>query len=262
MLKSIPVIGTSIVNTPYWLARLLMSVDYPVDEFVIFNNNGRDQITEELDILAKLPHRYIKKIRVCHLPSNIGCGGAWNMVIKSYINAPYWIITNHDVAFTPGFLEQMVQKAEDPEVGIVHGSAGDTGLGSWDLFLIKDFFVQHYGLFDDNFYPIYAEDLDYLMRILSDDNPIKRDVSVGLPYYHGETTDYAKSGSQTWRSDLSLKEKFDNSRILNETEYMYKKWGDQWHYCQPYKHPFNKKDIPRTYTTFDLEFARRKYVGF
>jgi hypothetical protein len=48
---SIPVIGVPIVNNPYWITRLLMSIDYPVDDFVIINNNGRGQIDDELDNL-------------------------------------------------------------------------------------------------------------------------------------------------------------------------------------------------------------------
>lgn len=262
MVKSIPVMGTAIVNSPHWLARLVMSVDYPVDNFIIFNNNGRGQITEELDTIAKLPHKYIKKISVCHLPSNIGCGGAWNLIIKSYLNAPYWVIVNYDVAFTAGFLKEMVAKSQDDEVGIVHGKDGDHKLGCWDLFLIKELAIKRYGLFDDNFYPAYDEDFDYLMRMVTDEFPMKRVTSVGLPYFHGETTDYALSGSQTWRTDLSLKDKLDNARILNESQYMCQKWGYNWHYCRPYNTPFNNPAFPKSYTTFDLEFVRKKHLGF
>ena len=28
-----------------------MSIDYPVENFVVFNNNGRGQITHEVDLL-------------------------------------------------------------------------------------------------------------------------------------------------------------------------------------------------------------------
>ena len=78
---TIPVLGTAIVNSPHWVYRLLYSIDYPVDTFVVFNNNGRGQITEELDMLTKLPHKHVKKNVVCHLPTNLGCSGAWNMII-------------------------------------------------------------------------------------------------------------------------------------------------------------------------------------
>ena len=61
-MESIPVIGTAIVNTPSWLTGLIESVDYPVENFVIINNNGRDQITKELNAITQIPHRFIKKI--------------------------------------------------------------------------------------------------------------------------------------------------------------------------------------------------------
>jgi len=174
---AIPVIGTACVNAPHWVYRLFYSIDYPVDTFVVFDNNGRDQITAELDLLKSVPHKYVNKVVVCHMPANIGCSGAWNLIIKCFMNAPYWIITNHDLMYTPGFLKAAVEHAQDPDTGIVHGLNG-----SWDFFLIKDWVVQAYGLFDDNLYPAYCEDLDYGMRFKHED--LKRELSVGVPYYH------------------------------------------------------------------------------
>ena len=52
-MNKIDVIGTAIVNGVHWLKRLIYSIDYSVDTFVIFNNNGRNQITEELEYLKK-----------------------------------------------------------------------------------------------------------------------------------------------------------------------------------------------------------------
>lgn len=250
---SIPVLGTAIVNTPYWLYRMVMSVDYPVDEFVVINNNGRNEISKELDNLQHLSHRYIKKFSICHMPRNIGCSGAWNLIIKCYMNSPYWIISNHDLSFNPGFLESVHNAAQDSDTGIVNG-----GYNQWEIFLIKDWVIQKYGLFDENFYPAYAEDLDYLMRLVID--PVKQ-THVGTNYLHGEK-DYAQTGSQTWRSDLSLKDKMDNSRILNESEYMTAKWGPEWHLLKPYKNPFNNSTLPLSHTTYDLNFLRRKNTGF
>ena len=109
-----------------------MSIDYPVDNFVVFNNNGRDQITSEVDALHKLNNPNVKKVHVTHMPANLGCSGAWNLIIKSFLKAPYWIISNHDVMFEPGFLQEMNEKAQDPEVGTIHGSGG-----GWDIFLLK-----------------------------------------------------------------------------------------------------------------------------
>ena len=84
-MDSIPVIGTAIVNRPYWLHRLFMSIDYPVDDFVVFNNNGRGMINREVDALHDMENTYVKRVHVTHMPSNIGCSGAWNLIIKSFM---------------------------------------------------------------------------------------------------------------------------------------------------------------------------------
>jgi len=258
---SISVIGTAIVNGPHWVKRLIESVDYPVDNFVIFDNNGRGQITEELDNLAKITYQFIENVTVCHLPANIGCSGAWNMIIKCFMNAPYWIISNHDVSYSPGFLEEMVTKAvADPEVGLVHGIPGDYNIGSWDLFLIKDWVIQKYGLFDENLYPAYCEDADYIMRFMKH-RPIKRILHLDHVYYHGETTNYYETGQQTLKNDPTLVEKLRNVNVIN-FEYMNKKWSEKWRMVDPYLTPFNLPDMPISTTTYDLEFVRRKHLGF
>lgn len=259
---SIPVIGTAVVNSSYWVTRLLMSVDFPVDNFVIINNNGRGELDEDLDKLKTIKHKFIKKITVSHMPANIGCGGAWNLIIKSYLNAPYWIIVNDDVAFGKGLLEEMYTEVNnDPHVGMIHGNSGDFGVGSWDLFLIRDIIVKEFGLFDENLYPAYCEDADYIMRMIY--RPIKKIMSLKSNYMHGmgDKEDYYKHGSQTRKTDTSLAEKLDYSNQTN-FEYMTKKWGPNWRYCNPTATPFENTPISMTVSTFDLDFVRKKYLGF
>ena len=255
MSGSIPVLGTAIVNNPYWLHRLFMSIDYPVDNFVVFNNNGRGQITKELDALRELSNPYVSRIHITHMPTNIGCSGAWNLIIKSFLMAPWWIISNHDVSYEPGFLQEMHDEAQDPLVGTVHGNQG------WDIFLIKDWMVQKYGLFDENLYPGYCEDMDYGMRFIHDD--VKRVLKLKKGYRHGNAKDYS-DGSQTWRSEPELEMPIYRAHELNK-KYLHLKWGEAWQghiEGETYKTPFNNEEMPIDFTTYDLEFVRRKYLGF
>jgi hypothetical protein len=254
-MNSIPVLGTAIVNNSYWLHRLFMSIDYPVDNFVVFNNNGRGQITKEVDLIKEIPNRHVNKVHVCHLPSNVGCPGAWNLIIKCFMNSPYWVIASHDVMFEPGFLQEMNEKAQDNEVGLVHGDHG------WDIFLLKDWMVQQYGLFDENLYPAYCEDFDFSMRSIHDN--VKRILKLDHGYYHGKYKDYS-DGSQTWRSEPSIANSIHFGHELNK-KYLSLKWGRGW---QPhveektYKTPFNIPEFPVSFTTYDLNFVRKKYLGF
>ena len=256
ILEPIPLIGIPIVNGIHWLKRLVDSVDYPVDELFIVDNNGRGELIQELEELSKIKHPYIKNIKVCHLPYNIGCSGAWNLIIKCYLTLPYWVITNHDIAFTPGFLKEMVSKTKNDNVGIVKSKEFQ-----WDLFLIKDWVIQECGLFDENFYPAYLEDFDYYVRLLNKNIQIEK---IDLDYLHGDEN-YEESGSQTWKTDLSLAEKLFYSHDTNAW-YMSEKWGPTWRNLKwefnPWKYPFNKEDIPISHTRYDLKFVRRKYLGF
>lgn len=259
-MNKIPVIGAPVVNSSFWIARLLMSVDYPVENFVIINNNGRGELDEDLDRLAKIDHKYIDKIKVVHMPANIGCAGAWNLIIKCYMNAPYWIITNDDVAFKPGLLQNMVDHIEtDPILGMIHPNKGDFNLGAWDLFLIRDIIVQQFGLFDENTYPAYCEDADYIMRTAH--RPIRKLVGLEPGYLHGpdDSSEYYKSGSQTQKTEPELEEKLSNANNLN-IEYLTNKWTSGWRYMQPAKNPF--ESMPINITTYDLNFVRSKYLGF
>ena len=251
---SIPVIGVPIVNGVHWLRRLIDSVDYPVENFFIVNNNGRGQINEELDEICNTKHPFIKKFHVSHLPSNLGCGGGWNLIIKSYMMKPYWILVNHDVELSPGLLKLFHDEAINSEYGMIHGKNSDWGGGMYDLFLIKDWVVQKCGLFDENLYPAYAEDVDYHIRVKNENIKYK---SLNANYLHGEK-DYSTTGSQTWRTDINLKEGLNKSRILNETEYLVEKWGLNFEYLTP----FNNDVFSNNYTTYDLNFNREKNLGF
>lgn len=255
----IPVIGTAIVSNPSWVTRLLMSIDYPVNEFIIINNNGRGEIDEQLNSLTKITHKFVKKITVTHLPANIGCAGAWNLIIKSCIMSPYWIIVNDDVSFGPGCLNEMVNYVNDvPDLGIVHGCEGDYSKGSWELFLITECIIKMFGLFDENTYPAYCEDIDYIMRFMH--RPIVKKF-LTTKYYHGmgSPEDYCVEGSQTQKSEPELIEKLQHSKNLN-SQYLTEKWGPCWNTYCPSQFPFGDKDI--SHTTYDLEFVRKKYLGF
>ena len=193
------------------------------------------------------------------MPSNLGVSGSWNFIIKSYLSEPYWIISNHDIMFTPGLLEKMYDAAQNTDAGTIHPKKSNGyDSGCYDLFLIKDWVVQKCGLFDENLYPAYCEDIDYLIRMKKEN--IKSSC-LEIDYLHGDK-DYATSGSQTWRIDESLKPKLFSSRSINELEYLSEKWGDIYDVQNSYATPFNNQSLDSKYTKFDLEFVRKKSLGF
>lgn len=267
-MNKIPVIGVPIVNGVNWLNRLIDSIDFPVKNLLIINNNGRGEINSDLDKIANSEYQFIDNIHILNMPCNIGVAASWNLIIKSFLTEPYWVISNHDVAFEPGLLSELYQKSKG-DSGLIHGNGGDFNLGSYDLFLIKDWVIQKLGLFDENFYPAYCEDADYIMRITrwNWDNPdffIKREF-LQTTYYHGDSkstdSDYYSGASQTKKVDGDLNYKLDMVNLVN-FEYMSEKWGNEWRMTNPHKHPMGLNGMPITYTSFDLEFVRKKYLGF
>jgi len=297
-MNSIPVLGALVLTGPEWIERQLESIDYPVDNYVLFDNGGKPETKERLEALFEKSHPFIKNKVLCHLPSNLGVAAGWNLIIKSYMMAPYWIIVNHDVSFSEGLLKEMGDAAtQNPETGIISANAGDFGWGSYDLFLIKDWVVQKVGLFDESFYPAYCEDTDYMIR--AKNNGIKTMAGLNCPigfsrYLHGETCDYAISGSQTAKSSASLNEGFTKSKELN-LQRLQKKWGECYLTSpsdfelwlknktskKPYTSPYDivhiddnddeettrkRKAFASNYhllgsTSFDLEFVRSKHLG-
>ena len=272
-MNSIPVIGVPIVNGAHWLKRLVDSIDYPVDDLVIINNNGRGEITEQLDEIVNQGSPFVKTIKVCHMPSNIGCPGAWNLIIKCYMMCPYWIIVNNDVAFTPGLLQKMNEAAQVKDgFGTIHVSAvlnesevneSMSGkfnfdlLPPFDLFLIKDWVVQTYGLFDENCYPAYCEDTDYIMRLRTGSVRAK---IINERYFHGDTYYYEQSGSQTQKSETEdINSKVFEAYQANLCYYIPRKWGDNWKIDPDIK--LSNLSCPLN-PLYDLAFCRSKNLGF
>jgi len=265
MQKPIPVIGVPIVNGVKWVKKLIKSIDYPVNNLFIINNNGKDEITNELNNLKKIKNKFLKKIHITHLPSNLGVASSWNLIIKSYLMEPYWVISNHDVSFPSGLLAEIANKANNKSISLIHPHSANFNLGSYDLFAITEKGVKEIGLFDENLYPAYGEDSDFIMR--SRNVNVEKILGLKNVHIHGDHVvddndeNYFKNGRQTSKENPSLKNKLIEVNIIN-FEYLNKKWGEGWRWCTPFLNPFQNNSYPNTYTTWDLEFVRRKYLGF
>ena len=119
------------------------------------------------------------------------------------------------------------------------------------------------GLFDENLYPAYGEDTDYIIRVLNLDP--KKCLGFNNTYLHGEEiadcVNYEKNGQQTSKEEPQMKEKLDRVDEKNY-EYLTKKWGKNWRELSPCKHPFDNKEYSNSYTSWDLDYIRNKYLGF
>ena len=123
-------------------------------------------------------------------------------------------------------------------------------MGSFDLFLIRDWVIKDYGLFDVNYYPAYFEDFDYMLRLFN--KPIKIINKLEHLYYHGDTFDYNISGKNTMKYSDKLSAKLINIRYKN-FYYFFKKWNIYPEFITSdnikniYQYPFNKSENSLSY---------------
>jgi len=130
---------------------MLDSIDYPIDHLLIIDN-GRAMPEVELS-------EFVKEMTVLSMPANLGVAASWNLGIKSFPRHRAWWFTSADTQYLPGALEQLAQ-AESDKITLAQD------FPHWQTFAIGSKVVEKVGLFDENYYPIYFEDNDYVFRAL------------------------------------------------------------------------------------------------
>jgi GT2 family glycosyltransferase len=199
---SIPVLIIPVLNRFDLLHKALESIDYPIDEILIINNSGKSYNTEVLP--KKFSHL---NIRTLDMPSNMGISGSWNLGIKCYPHAKYWMISSADTSFLPGSLERFANESGTNR--FVKSSA------AYSCFSLGEEIVRVVGLFDEYIYPAYFEDNDYEDRM----------IEAGLAYQisnAGIPVDDS-GGSMTIKSDERLMNKNHETFVRNQDYYEKKK---------------------------------------
>jgi|WetSurSiteA1Bulk_404760.scaffolds.fasta_scaffold77398_1 GT2 family glycosyltransferase len=240
-MKSIPVLGTLVLNRGDLLLRLFESIDYPVDEFVIINNGNKADVKAAIDqITAKYP----TKVTV-HTPGkNTGVAGGWNWIF-THFDKPWYFIAGNDVMFTPGDLDKMVSAAwnEYETIGMLFGNQGH------NAYIMTKACLDKVGLFDENFYPAYLEDCDYSRRMgLLDMHA--RDVQ-DCHIIHGEAPLW---GSSTIHSDPRFRT-MNGITHGNGFKYYRKKWGGE-NGKEVYTVPYNDPRLTPRDWVFDPEWRK------
>lgn len=171
--SSIPVIGITVFkDVNNYLQRLLDSIDIKVGKVVV-TCYGVDVEVDKVLETFRVQHSHIKLI-VNHYPVNMGCAFGFNEAIISTMDEPWWLIVNSDIAFPPGVLSNIAQTVNN---AISQSNTTDTVLAvhtftfqygsvnKWSNFAITRQAVSQVGLFDENFYPAFWEDVDYGWRV-------------------------------------------------------------------------------------------------
>lgn len=144
----IPVIILPVLNRFDLLEESIRSIDHPVENLLIIDNSGQYQLPDGL---------YGGKSWVLNMPANMGVAGSWNLGIKCFPHAPYWVFMSNDNYWMPGGLREM-EELSDPTKLVMSNVA-------WNAFSLGSDIVKSVGLFDENYHPAYYEDTDYMERL-------------------------------------------------------------------------------------------------
>ena len=193
---SIPVIIVPILNRYDLLEQMLDSINYPVDNILIIDNGGL--------------YKTDRDIKVLNMPSNLGMSAAWNLGIKSFPHAKYWLFASADTCFGKDSLSRIDKESGSDKLILTDDSYG--------CFSVGENIVNKVGLFDEYFYPIYFEDNDFherVARLCPENTIVSTDIKAA-----------PETGSQTINSDDKLKNRNHETFQKNQEYYNYKKMGN------------------------------------
>lgn len=214
----IPVLGVPVLNRPDLLYKMLASVDVQVGQVIVIDNSSNGANVENLicpGAMFVAPHM------------NLGVAASWNFIIRSFPNASWWAIVNSDIVFAPGDLAKLAETME---------TRGEMAfLRTPSVIGISPETIEKTGYFDENFYPAYYEDNDYVYRA----GLTGTTISV-LP------AGYEHEQSATIRSDTHLWAENQRTFPING-EYYVRKWGGTV-YQERFSTPFNAGGSPKDWT--------------
>lgn len=200
----IPCIGTALVNRPDLWARLIASIDFPVQEFRTINNGALS--------LPVVDNANIQLQQIITPQGNIGVSGAWNALMSHALEhggMSCVLICGNDLQWAPGDLSRIWQTYLDfPEADFIFGNH------SFSNFLVKRSGFEKVRWFWEELWPGYWEDGDFWTRI----------IRTGAKALHAAGLHATHEGSATIKSDPDLK-RVSDSRFQHNAQLYARKWG-------------------------------------
>lgn len=218
----IPCLGVLVLNRADLLMRLVSSIDHPIDKLCIVQNGKEEDVERAVEELKTRKNSWINSVYVQRPFRNMGVAPSWNSIIKSFPECQYWLISNNDTLFLPGDLMKIHAAWMANQDAVITAPNG-----AFSCFAIGPGVVERVGLFDENIWPIYSEDLDYIIRM---DRagvrllPLNSDI--------GE----ANNGSWTIRSSDAYRSA-NGITQANNGAYVEKKWGKDHSLETPFGDP-------------------------
>lgn len=244
----IPVLGVLGYNRGDLLIRMIESIDYQVGQLVHVANGVDDSIVAAHKRIRQLfPDNHTIFVPGDGQPRevNLGYAGGNNWILKNFIN-DWVLLVGSDVYFEPGDLQIITEhyeahKNDNPPPGLINCQLG------WNCQGISRHGVEVMGYLDENFYPLYMEDVDYNWR----HTVAQRHKWVS---YDRECTIRAHHDTSSTTHNMPPEKRERMAQAFNRNrDYLIRKWGgpqgeEKW------DHPFN--DPSKSIKDWTLEPGR------
>lgn len=243
MANAIRTFGVPALNRGDLLRRCIESIDLPIEHLFVINNGEDQGVAETARLIETRGLRnsaLFGNIRV-ERHKRLGVAPSWNRFITQ--SPGPWFIAANDIQLMPGALalaDKVVHTTPDASVICADG---------YNIFMMTPLGVEKVGLFDENFYPAYFEDVDHFRRVrLSGAKAVN---VPGFTFIHGEAPHW---GSSTINSDPEMASK-NKVTFANLREYYVRKWGGP-PAGETFKTPFNR-NVPLAFWALDSDLRRK-----
>lgn len=153
------------------------------------------------------------------------------------------MITGNDAQFKPGAVAAIAEAEKK------HPDAAMVCADGYSVFCMTELGKKRLGIFDENLWPAYFEDVDHWRRLVL--SQAKAVNAPGFEYIHGEAPHW---GSATVKSDSAL-EKRVAACYQNGAKYYRSKWGGDPS-KETFKTPFNR-NVPLDFWELDSELREK-----
>ena len=183
---------------------------------MFIHNQGYMQPNSQVsNIIKNAASPLVEQILVKKYRYNIGVSASWNYGLMN-MECPYNIIVNSDVSFFPNTLANIyhIMELQQTKCTVIQFGIGMSAFGITNRTFCK------VGPFDENIWPAYSEDCDYVKRLKQQSCSIQK---------RGKRTWFYHYGSASWRTSSPKSEyrrQIQNSqKYFNNFDYMHLKWG-------------------------------------
>lgn len=241
-------LATSAFSNPELLEKCINSWYSDIYKCIIFDGHNSQNIFIDIYDRIKLKVNY-----TIFNNQHLGCSGSWNNIIKycfDELNYDFLIMVGSDTEMQPGFLEDIIQDFKNQQLDFAVNSKY-----IFNCWIMNRKCYEIIGLWDENFFPAYFEDVDYRYRIKLSNikyGEVGKNSIDLFSHYH----------SATIKCNSDFNEKNHKTFLMNG-DYYIKKWGNngQEDNIEIYKTPFNNPNLSIKEWTIDkYEYDRKKEI--